>query len=745
MKSIKIKFSNRKMTLLFLLILVSFLGLHIATAIDDPNKNIKLQDLIVDKLPGDNVRIVLKFSDLPRIPTSFAMDSPPELVFDFADTSSELPRKKMSQKFSLNLIQGISVAGSGGKVRMVVALNNSAPFTSEVDGNNLVLIVKNEEHKKPKQNNNNQDYTISALDFQRGEHGEGKLILDVKSEEMRVDVQDADNGNMLIEFKNATISNNLLRKFEVSDFGTPIKTIIISNKENNVLVTIAAAGEYEKISYHVGDKYIVEARPRTALEQQIEKARKFKFTGEKISLNFQDIEIRAVLQLLADFTGMNIVANDSVTGNVTLRLENIPWDQALDFILKSKGLSKREAGNVVLIAPSEELSKYEEIELSSVKQLEALAPLKTEFLQINYSKADDVVKMVQGGDKNSMLSSRGKISVDSRTNMLLIKDIDEKINDIKDLIKTLDVPVKQVLIEAYIVSASEDFQDSLGIKLSGAATAKIGSHRIGLGANPAAGGGSSASSSASTSTASSGTTVNINNSNSSAPAAAAAATPAATSAGGNAWNIANGGIGAATAAQFFDFSTGAAGVLGLALSRLPGGTLLNLELDAGETEALSTIISKPRILTMDKQAASIESGQDIPYTTSTANSGSNTTFQKAVLKLQVTPQITPNDQISMDLTISNDSPGAATAGASGPPINTTSLKTNVLVNNGETIILGGLFTDTLTDSKNKIPYLSDMPFLGRLFQNKKIGSSKKELLVFITPRIMQTLERGQKS
>lgn len=739
MKSIKTKFSNRKTTLLFLLILISFLGLDIATAIDDPNKNIKLQDLIVDKLPGDNVRIVLKFSDLPRIPTSFAMDAPPELVFDFADTSNDLPRKKMSQKFSLNLIHNISVAGSGGKVRMVIALNNSAPFTSEVDGNNLVLIIKNEENKKTKQNNQQQDYTISSLDFQRGEHGEGKLILDVKSEEMRVDVQDADNGNMLIEFKNATISNNLLRKFEVSDFGTPIKTIIISNKDNNVLLTIAAVGEYEKISYHVGDKYIVEARPKTALEQQMEKARKFKFTGEKISLNFQDIEIRAVLQLLADFTGMNIVANDSVTGNVTLRLENIPWDQALDFILKSKGLSKREAGNVVLIAPSEELSKYEEIELSSVKQLEALAPLKTEFLQINYAKADEVVKMIQGGDKNSMLSSRGKISVDSRTNMLLIKDIDEKINDIKDLIKTLDVPVKQVLIEAYIVSASEDFQDSLGIKLSGAATAKIGSHRIGLGANPSAGGGSSASSSAATTTASSGTT------NSSSSAEAAVPTSAASSAGGNAWNIANGGIGAATAAQFFDFSTGAAGVLGLALSRLPGGTLLNLELDAGETEALSTIISKPRILTMDKQSASIESGQDIPYTTSTANSGSNTTFQKAVLKLQVTPQITPNDQISMDLTINNDSPGAATAGASGPPINTTSLKTNVLVNNGETIILGGLFTDTLNDSKNKIPYLSDMPFLGRLFQNKKIGSSKKELLVFITPRIMQTLERDQKS
>ena len=740
MKLTQIKFSNKKVSYFQASILLLIVICNIAFAATELKNNVKLQDVVVKNLPGDNVRIVLKFSDLPRIPTSFAMDSPAELIFDFADTLNDLPRNKVFQKLSLNLIQNISFANSGNKVRMVIALNNSAPFTSEVDGNDLVLTIKNDEYKKF--NQTTKDYTISALDFQRGDRGEGKLILDVRSDATRIDVKDDESGNMLIEFKNATIPNNLLRKFDVGDFGTPIKNIILTIQDNNVLIAIVASGEYEKISYQVADKYIVEARPKTVLEQQLDKVRKFKFTGEKISLNFQDIEIRAVLQLLADFTGMNIVANDSVTGNVTLRLDNIPWDQALDFILKSKGLSKRESGNVVLIAPSEELSKYEEIELSSVKQLEALAPLKAEFLQINYAKADDVLKMVQGTEKNSMLSSRGTITVDARTNTLLIKDIDDKINDIKDLIKTLDVPVKQVLIEAYIVSASEDFQDSLGIKLNGAATAKVGNHRFGFGATPASSSDSS-SASAATPAATSSTTVNINNSNGAAAATSTTPAAAATTAGENAFNIAQGGIAAATIGKLFDFSSGGAGVLGIALSRLPGGTLLNLELDAGETEALSTIISKPRILTMDKQAASIESGQDIPYTTTTANSGSTTTFQKAVLKLQVTPQITPNDQISMDLTINNDSPGAVTAGASGPPINTTSLKTNVLVNNGETIILGGLFTDTTNDSKNKIPYLSELPFLGKVFQNKKIGNSKKELLVFITPRIMQNLDRSQ--
>ncbi len=746
MKLTKQRFSsNCKLLRCWSLSWILMMAINISFANNNINNTVKLQDITVKNLSGDNVVITLKFSDLPRIPAEFTMDSPPELVFDFMDTINDLPRSKMFQKLSLNLIKNISFANSGNKVRMVVSLNNSVPYTSEINGNNLILTVKNEEYKATQ--NQTDDYSISALDFHRGEHGEGKLILDVKSNVMNIDVTEEDS-NMVVEFKNATISNNLLRKFDVGDFGTPIKTITLKQTDNSVFVTIIASGEYEKISYHTGDKYIVEARPQTILQQQIEKARKFKFTGEKISLNFQDIEIRAVLQLLADFTGMNIVANDSVQGNVTLRLDNIPWDQALDFILKSKGLAKRESGNVVLIAPSEELSKYEEIELSSVKQLEALSPLKTEFLQINYAKAEDVVKMVQGSsggkdDKNSMLSSRGTISVDARTNTLLIKDIDEKISDIRDLIKTLDIPVKQVLIEAYIVEASENFQDALGIKLNGAATAKIGSHRLGLGAAPASG--ASGSSPAATTVASSGTTVNVTSTaNAAAPAPAAAATPTASTAGDAAWNIATSGIGAATAGKLFDFGTSAAGVIGIALSRLPGGTLLNMELDAGEVESLGTVISKPRILTMDKQAASIESGTDIPYTTSTANSGSSTTFQKAVLKLQVTPQITPNDQISMDLSINNDSPGTATAGASGPPISTTSLKTNVLVNNGETIILGGLFKDNLQDAKNKIPYLSDLPFLGKLFQNKKITSVKSELLVFITPRIIKSLDKEQR-
>ena len=693
---------------------------------------IKLQDVVVENLVNDNVQITLKFSDLPRIPVNFVMGSPPDLVFDFADTLSNLSRDKLFQKLSLNLVKSISVANNGNKVRMVVSLNSMAPFVSEVSGNNLILTIKNETYKGVSGKKDN--YDISALDFRRGDKGEGKLILSVKPELMNVDFKD-NNGEMQIEFKDATIVSQLLRRFDVNDFGTPMKNITLTKEQNNVVVKIVASDECEKISYYMGDKYVVEARPVNQEQQQFEKSRKFKFTGEKISLNFQEIEIRAVLQLLADFTGLNIVANESVQGNVTLRLDNIPWDQALDFILKSKGLGKRESGNVLLIAPSTELSKYEEIELASMKQLEALAPLKSEFISINYAKAEDMVKMIKGDKNSSLMSDRGSISVDSRTNTILIKEIEDKINDIKDLIAILDVPIKQVLIEAYIVNCAENFQDMLGIKLNGAARAALGSRRIGFGTGTSSGG-ATGPATVTTTESPTGTTTATTVSKSEATSPAGAAQSLLSQSPNK------------NAGQFFDLSTGGVAVLGLALSRLPGGTILNMEIDAGETEGITTTIAKPRILTQDKQAANIESGVNVPYTTpGTTGYAGTTSFQKATLNLSVTPQITPNDQITMDLTISNDSidtSGTSGGSSSTPAIKTSSLKTNVLVNNGETIVLGGIFSDVVTDSKTKIPYLSSLPFLGRLFQNKNINNGKSEMLVFITPKIVQTLDKDKR-
>ena len=723
--TIKLKFSKRyemvffstwSSDIVFIITLLLLMWNGVAVGKQALVSSTRLKDVFVQKMPGDNVKIVLNFSDLPKIPKTFMIDDPPELILDFINTSNELPRDKMFQKLSLNLVESVLIANNRNKLRVIVALHGSVPYTSEIDGNNLVLTIKNEEAKTL---NSIEENTINALDFNRSSNGEGQLVLDVRSRDVITNVKDLDKNNMLIEFKNATISNNLLRKFEVGDFGTPVKNIVISRKNKSIFVKVCSLGEHEKISYHVEGKYIVEVRPKMLSEQQNNKARKFKFTGEKISLNFQDIEIRAVLQLLADFTGLNIVASDNVTGNVTLRLESIPWDEALDFILKSKGLSKRDSGNIILIAPSQELSRYEEVEATSLKQLETLAPLRTELLQINYAKAEDLLNIIKGNEKNSMLSSKGTATIDARTNTILLKDIDDKINDIKELIISLDTPVKQVLIEAYIVTADQDFQDLLGIKFGGAATGKVGKYRFGLAPTPATAGGAAAG----------GSTTG---------GATAGGATAVSDAAGNAKRILSDGINSAASGSFFNFASGAKGVMGIALSGLPAGTLLNLELDAAEKESLTTIISKPKILTMNNQSASIESGQDIPYTTTTANNGSNTMFQKAVLKLEVTPKITPNDQISMDLNITNDSPVGA-AGSDKAPISTTSLKTNVLVGNGETIILGGIFTDTIQDTKEKIPYLSDLPLLGKLFQNKVIKDTKKELLIFITPRIVEDL------
>lgn len=693
MKVKKIKFSSRYRVYwaikIFSILMIAF---NICAAKVD--KAI-LKDINIENSDKDDVKIVLNFSILPKPPKIFSIDNPPELIVDFPDTINGLTKDKMNNSVSSDLVKNVNFLYSNNKTRMAIKLTNLLPYTLENKDNNLIFIIKNQAYESVQTNPKSSDnYTIHALDFNRGLNGEGKLTLDLKLEVNDIDIKE-NNNEIIVNFKNATISEKLLRNFDVGDFGTPIKNIIFSRPNKDLILNIKTKGEYEKIAYHLDGKYIIEARPKDFLSQQLDKARKFKFTGEKISLNFQDIEIRAVLQLLADFTGMNIIANDSVNGNVTLRLENIPWDQALDFILKSKGLAKRESGNVVLIAPTEELSKYEEMELSSLKQVEALAPLKTEFIKINYAKADDIIKMIKDGDKNSMLSSRGTVSVDSRTNTLLLKEIEDKISDIKDLIKILDVAVKQVLIEAYIVSVTESFSDDFGVKLNTSAGIKLGGRRLGL-----------------------------------------------SQSADDALSIANQGIGAMNGIpkNFFDPAI-AGSTLGLALSRLPKGLLLSLELQAAEIETLATTIAKPRILTLDKQAASIESGQDIPYQTASLNTGTNTTFQKASIKLQVTPQITPNNQISMDISINNDEPGAEMNGSVA--ISTNSLKTNILVDDGETVVLGGLLKDKVKEGIKKVPYLSKIPLLGALFQARTLSEDKNELLVFITPRIVASTSKDQ--
>lgn len=654
---------------------------------DDP---ILLTGIETRSLPGNKAQFLLEFSKAPPSPTGFSMESPASMIFDFTGVQNNLSKQLSSQKLILGVVTGINFIQSAEKTRFIVNVSNLVPYSIDYDANKIIITFDNDQAVLQPVNN---EYTISTLDFRRGEQGEGRVIIDFSVDNVPIDFTESDDA-MRIEFRGATIPEKLLRKFDVSDFGTNIQKINLERINNNVVMTIIAQGEYEKIAYQLDNQYIVQIRPLTAGGLAKLTAQKFQFTGEKISLNFQDIPVRSVLQLIADFTNLNIVVSDSVQGNVTLRLENIPWDQALAFILQSKGLDKRTSGNIMLIAPSEEITAREQSDLEAQQQVQALAPLQSEFIQVNYAKAADMVAMIKDAT-NNLLSNRGQISVDTRTNTLLVKDTAENIESIRALLERLDVPVRQVMIEAQIVETTDSFTDAFGLQFTGAATPNLGKYRLGM-----------------------APTIDLAHQFAQAPSSK-------TSSSSN---------------LFFDFTDSAAkGFLGLSLAKLPGGTLLDLELQASESESKSKTVARPKLVTQDQQTASIETGQEIPYTT-TAQIGSTptTTFKKAVLKLEVTPQITPNNKIAMDLTINNDTPSTVTNGGQ-IGINTTRMTTNILVDDGETIVLGGIFKVNTGKSTNAIPYLSQIPIIGGIFRTVHKTISRDEILIFVTPRMVRNI------
>ncbi len=669
------------------LILISlFCCTNIACAADQ----IFLKNIQTRTLPGNKAQILLEFSEPPPNPVGFAISEPAKMVFDFPGVQSNLNRGMSNQKLILGVITGFNFVQSAEKTRLILDVLNIVPYTVDTDRNTVVITLDN---ALQAQNVVQQGATtISSIDFRRGESGEGRVVIDFASDSVPIDFSETD-GEMIAVFRGATIPDNLLRRFDVTDFGTNIQKVVIERKSNDVVMHVYANGDYDNIAYQLDKQYIVEVRPLSANALQEIKTQKFKFSGERISLNFQDISIRAVLQLIADFTGLNMVVSDTVQGNLTLRLDNIPWDQALAFILQSKGLGKREEGNVILIAPNEEITAREQLELAAQQQVQSLAPLESEFIQINYAKAADMVTMIKDTN-NNLLSARGQISVDVRTNTLLVKDTAENILSIRQLVDRLDIPVRQVMIEAQIVQTTDGFTDAFGVQLTGAATAQLGKYTLGM-----------------------------------APTLDQAATFAAspTSKVATSDNL------------FFDFSNAnALGTLGLALAKLPGGILLDLELQASELETKSKTVARPKLMTLDQQQATIETGTEIPYTT-VAQDGATptTTFKKAVLKLDVTPQITPNNKISMNLTVNQDTPGSAQPNGQ-VAINTTSMTTNILVDDGETIVLGGIFQLSDSFTTNYIPYLSDLPIVGQVFRNTTKVINRTEILFFITPRIVQS-------
>jgi type IV pilus assembly protein PilQ len=515
-----------------------------------------------------------------------------------------------------------------------------------------------------------------------------------------------------LEFKGAALPESLQRRFDVVDFATPVKVVDAQATSAGAVVYLQVNGEYDYLAYQTDNQYVVSVKPLTKEEVETRK-KEFAYTGQRLSLNFQDIEVRAVLQIIADFTGLNLVASDTVSGHITLRLQNVPWDQALELVLKTKGLDKRQEGNVLMVAPAAEIAERERQELESKKQVQELAPLQTEHIRIRYARAKDLYKLFApsggggaGGQApsgtGSILSARGQVIVDDRTNSLLVTETAQKLEEFRRIVKLLDVPIRQVLIEARIVIANSDFSSSVGIKWGAAGIAFGNNRQYYFG----------------------GTKDAIDNAINT-----------------NATNIAGGKTDQPTAiADALSVNMGATSpTSSVAIGYVSQQVRIDLELSAAESQGRGEVVSQPKVITGDKQQATIKSGTEIPYQQSAANGETTVSFKEAVLKLDVTPSITPDDRIIMDLVINQDSVGKNVStgnGGSVPSIDTNAIKTQVLVNNGETVVLGGVFKSSDVTTQQKVPFLGDLPYIGRLFSSKDITKTKSELLIFITPRIM---------
>ncbi len=664
--------------------------------------SVTLDDISYASLPGDRVQVELKLSGRVDEPLSFAIDNPARVALDLPGVKLNLSRK--TSDINVGMARSVTAVEAAGRTRVVLNLVKMVPYSLKVAGNSVLLTLEDAgtaagpalSTATRMAGRAAKRGAIENIDFRRGEEGEGRVIVSLSDPSIVVDTQE-EGGRIIVEFLNVELPEQLQRRLEVIDFATPVQTIETVQRGNNVRMTILPKGLYEHLAYQSDDIFALDVKPVSEAEEEQVRKDKFGFTGERLSLNFQNIEVRAVLQLIADFTGLNLVASDTVTGSLTLRLKNVPWDQALDIILKTKGLAMRKTGNVVLVAPSEEIAAREKLELESQKQIEELAPLRSEFVQINYAKASDIATLLKA-EGNSLLSDRGNVSVDARTNTLLVRDTAEAIDAVRNLVATLDVPVRQVLIESRIVIADDNFNRDLGVRFGVSKTENFNTQPtdelvVGGGlAGPTNFGGT-----------------------------------VAFATGSNENLIVDLPIGGPSAA------------LKLALVAIPD-YLLQLELQALQAEGRGEVLSNPRVITSNQREALIEQGTEIPFQEATSSGATSTSFKKAVLSLKVTPQITPDERVIMDLAVNQDTVGQEFGGV--PSINTREVTTQVLVDNGDTVVLGGIFEQVKRDDVEKVPFFGDLPFLGVLFRTRSIRDDKSELLIFVTPKILENASVG---
>jgi type IV pilus assembly protein PilQ len=696
------------MTLAIVLAAVS--GLNFQAHAADPNK---LDSIEVQTLSGQQVQLKLHFSGPAAEPLPFTIDKPARIAFDLPNTALAVASRRVD--VHSGGVDSVVAAEANGRTRLVVNVDSLLPYTTKVDGNVITVTLGSQPGSaaaklgEPPRAGSGESAaatarTIRTIDFRRGSDGTGRVIVQLTDPRTPVNVRQEGN-QVVVDFAGTVMPKNLMRRYDVMDFATPVQTVDAIRVEGSSRLVISAQGDFEQLAYQSDNQYTIEIKPSLKRSNAEEKK---EYTGERLTLNFQDIDVRSVLQLLADTSGQNIVVSDSVAGNLTLRLQNVPWDQALDIVLRTKGLDKRRQDNVIIIGPTEELANREKAELSARREVQELSPVRSEYLQVNYAKVSDLAKLIKsGGGKDSMLSARGSLSIDERTNTLLVQDTAEKLADIRRLVQTLDVPVRQVLIEARIVIVNDTFERDLGARFGVTSAQKNGSN----GLLAVTGNGAGADTMTQSGIANLGSTGRV--------------TPVTTPILDNRYQV---NLPVANPA----------GTIGMSL--LGGSYLVDLELSAAQNEGRGEVISSPRVITANQKAATIMQGVEIPYQESASSGATTTQFKKAVLSLKVTPLITPDNRVILDLDVNDDSVGQLVQSATGgsvPSIDTREILTQVLVNDGQTVVLGGILETTKTTSTNKVPYLGDIPVLGHLFKTTTDVNNKKELLIFITPKILR--------
>lgn len=642
---------------------------------------------------------------LNSLPTGFTTQSPARIALDLPGVTNSMGRTAV--EMNVGNLRSVNVVQSGDRARVVLNLKAPTNYKLALDGKALVLtldpvaqtVAAASAPQAFSESRNRDAQPLRDMDFRRGPDGSGRVVIDLPSNQVGVDIRQQGQ-SLVVDFLKSTLPEGLRRRMDVTDFGTPIQTVTTTQQGDRVRMVIEPRGAWEHSAYQSDTQFVVEVRQQKQDPNKLSQGPGY--TGEKLSLNFQNIEVRSLLQVIADFTNFNIVTSDSVTGAVTLRLKDVPWDQALDIILQAKGLGMRRSGNVLWIAPKDEIAAKEKLELEANAAIQNLEPVRTQAYQLNYTKAADIAVQLTGTGSSRILSARGSAIAEPRTNQLFVTDVPAKLEQVQQLIARLDIAVRQVLIEARIVEASDTFGKSIGVRLGGSDLSGLPGWRTGAGSSGrvAIGGSYEAVTSHTGESSAEATTLNT-----------------------NFVNMPSAGAGGFTPAKF---------AISLFSPRI--ARFLDLELSALEADGKGKLVSSPRVVTADKTKALIEQGTEFPYQQATSSGATSVAFRRATLKLEVTPQITPEGNIILDLDISKDSRGETTA--AGIAINTKHIKTQVLVENGGTVVIGGIFELTETEDEARVPVLGDIPIAGNLFKSRNRSSNKQEMLVFITPKMI---------